>query len=227
MTLIIAHRGASVAEPENTVAAFRRAVEMGADGIELDVRRTADDQLVVHHDAHLADGRLIRATRSNDLPAGIAAFDDALDACDGVFVNVEIKNDPNEPDFDTSEWVMHRLAAHLSGRGLGARWLVSSFRWETVERCRVALPGVRTALLVFEIDDHVVKRLATHGHVAVHPWEAPLEADTVAAAHRAGLAVNTWTCNDPDRIRELMRWGVDGICTDVPDLALSIRRSLR
>ena len=60
MTLVIAHRGASHDHPENTVAAFRAAAEMGADGVELDVRRTSDDRLVVVHDPRLADGRVVR-----------------------------------------------------------------------------------------------------------------------------------------------------------------------
>src|SRR5690606_32215522 len=80
MTLIIAHRGASRAAPENTVAAFRRAVEMGADAIELDVRRTGDDRLVVHHDPSIADGRAIRELSAGELPGWVPEMSDALDA---------------------------------------------------------------------------------------------------------------------------------------------------
>jgi glycerophosphoryl diester phosphodiesterase len=136
VTQIIAHRGASAVEPENTVAAFRRAVADGADGIELDVRRTADDRLVVHHDARLSDGRIIRDTPVDELPVGIPELDAALDACDGAFVNIEIKNDPDEPDFDPTEWIAHRTLALLERRGVDARWLLSSFRYETVALCR-------------------------------------------------------------------------------------------
>ena len=68
MTQVIAHRGASGLEPENTVAAFRRAVALGADGVELDVRRSADGVLVVHHDARLADGRAIVTVPEAELP---------------------------------------------------------------------------------------------------------------------------------------------------------------
>ena len=68
MTTVIAHRGASNAFPENTVAAFRGAHEMGADMVELDVRRTADGRLAIHHDAHLPDGRAICDVASGDLP---------------------------------------------------------------------------------------------------------------------------------------------------------------
>ena len=224
VTQIIAHRGASAVEPENTVPAFRRAVAMGADGIELDVRRTADDRLIVHHDARLSDGRVIRDTRRDDLPEHVPELAVALDACDGVFVNIEIKNDPNEPDFDPTDWVAHRTLALLDRRGADVRWLISSFRFETVERCRLLSPRLRTAWLVGSLDDTIVSRTVAAGHVAVHPWVHVLDEEQVRRAHGAGLAVNTWTCDDPARLRELIAWGVDGICTNVPDVALAVRR---
>jgi glycerophosphoryl diester phosphodiesterase len=226
VTSIIAHRGASALETENTVAAMARAGAVGADGVELDLRRTADDQLVVHHDPRLADGRVIREVRAAELPDHVPTLDAALDACTGMFVNIEIKNDPNEPDFDPSEWVARRVCVALSRRGGGPRWLISSFRYETVAACRLAAPALRTAWLVASIDDEVVSRTAAGGHVAVHPWVATLDQPTVRLAHAAGLAVNTWTCDDPARIRELIAWGVDGICTNVPDVALGVRNEL-
>lgn len=225
MTLIIAHRGASRAEPENTLAAFRRAVEMGADGVELDVRRTGDDRLVVHHDARLADGREIRGIAAGELPEVVPSLTGALDACEGVFVNIEIKNDPSDPDFDPTDWVLQRVGVELAGRGADHRWLISSFRWETVERCRRLLPGVRTAWLVVDLDDDMTDRCARHGHDAIHPWVGSVTPEKVAAAHRRGLAVNTWTCDDPVRMAELIALGVDGICTNVPDVALAVRGS--
>ena len=226
MTLVIAHRGASHAEPENTVAAFRRAVEMGADGIELDVRRTADDQLVVHHDAALPDGRVIRQVVSRDLPEQIPSFEAALDACAGVFVNVEIKNAPSDPDFDPSDWVAHRAVVELGRRRPGVRWLVSSFRLETVDTVRRVAPDLRTAWLVVAAGADQLAAAADRGHVAVHPAVDAVDAALIRSAHAIGLAVNTWTCDDPDRIRQLIAAGIDGICTNVPDVAIEVRREL-
>lgn len=226
MTLVIAHRGASAAEPENTVAAFRLAGELGADGVELDVRRTADDRLVVHHDAAVADGRVIRHVRAAELPSSMPSLDEAIDACrPTMFVNVEIKNDPDEPDDDPSHWLAHTVSALLARRGTPRRWLVSSFRPGTVGRVRRVAPMLRTALLCEGLGDAQIAHAARVGHVAIHPSVDGLTADQVRSAHAAGLAVNAWTCNDPDRIAELIAWGVDGICTDVPDLALAVRRS--
>lgn len=224
MTLIIGHRGAPAAAPENTLAAFRAAIAMGADGIELDVRRTADDRLVVHHDPRLPDGRSLRGTRHDELPEHIPQLGSALDACAGAFVNLEIKNDPCEPDFDPAEWVGRRTLALLARLGPPPRWLISSFRYETIQLCHVLSPRLRTAWLVSVLDDAVVRRVAAAGHVAVHPRVDALVEEQVRRAHGAGLAVNTWTCDDPARMRELIGWGVDGICTNVPDVAVAVRR---
>jgi glycerophosphoryl diester phosphodiesterase len=223
MTLVIAHRGASRAELENTVAAFRRAVEMGAEGIELDVRRTADDALVVHHNAVLADGRVICETVVSELPDHVPGLSVALDACDGVFVNLEIKNDPSEPDFDPTEWVARRTLLELVRRGTESRWLVSSFRPHTIDAVRRIAPSIRTALLVEGPPTGLLDRAAAGGHVAIHPDVRAVDQSVIRSAHRLGLAVNAWTCNDPDQIRQLIAWGIDGICTDVPDVALAVR----
>src|SRR6478735_1945839 len=154
--LVLGHRGASHVRPENTLAAFAKARELGADGVELDVRRSADDRLVVHHDPRLPDGRVIRDTRAADLPGHVPLLDAALDAAVGMFVNTEIKNDPDAPDFDASEWVAYRTCAGLARRGGGPRWLISSFRLATVATCKAALPSVRTAWLVETLDTGVI-----------------------------------------------------------------------
>jgi len=219
--MIVAHRGASRAAPENTIAAFRRAREMGADGVELDVRRTADDQLVVHHDPVLADGRVVRHTSAADLPGPLLS--DALDACAGMFVNVEIKNDESEPDFDPDEWIAGRVAIELARRGTNARWVVSSFRLATIDAMRSIEPTIRTAWLTYDLDPEAIAAAGRGGHLGVHPWVERLDAAAIRLAHAAGLFVTTWTCDEPDRIRQLIAWGVDGICTNVPDVALGIR----
>ncbi len=227
--------------------AFAKAAELGADGVELDVRRTTDDRLVIHHDARLADGRVIRDTRAGELPDHIPSLAAALDACAGMFVNVEIKNNPADPDFDPTEWLARRVCAVLAGRGGGSRWLISSFRFETVALCRSILPSARTAWLVETLtstddtstDDtstdntstdagpDPVARAAAAGHAALHPWDPIVDAALIRRAHAAGLAVNAWTCDDPTRMRQLIGWGIDGICTNVPDVGVAVRASTR
>jgi glycerophosphoryl diester phosphodiesterase len=215
---MIAHRGASRDEPENTIAAFRRAVELGADGIELDARRTADGAIVVHHDARLPGGAAIVELGRAELPPAVPTLGDALDACAGAFVNIEVKNDPGEPDHDPDDAVVAAVVAEIGRRpDPPGRWLISSFRLETIDRSRQLAPEIPTAWLVEELSDDTPQRLREAGHTAIHPWDPVVTAAEIERFHAHGLAVNVWTCNDPARAVQLARWGVDGICTDVPD----------
>ena len=207
---------------------FRLARELGADAVELDVRRTTDGVLVVHHDCRLPDERLIAATTYIDLPEHVPTLAEALDACEGMWVNVEIKNDPSEPDFDETESIADETIAHLLARNDMARndmasWVISCFRIETVDRCRALAPQIRTAWLCVDAPADVADVLVAKGHCAIHPWVKHLEQSTVAACHNAGLQVNTWTCDDPARMAELIEWGIDGIVTNVPDVAVAAR----
>jgi glycerophosphoryl diester phosphodiesterase len=225
---IVAHRGASKAERENTLAAFERARAMGAHAVELDVRRTTDGHLVVHHDPRLADGRVIAECHRHDLPDHVPGLDAALDACAGMWVNVEIKNDDSEPDFDATDSIADDTMRVLLARDEHERWLISSFRIETVDRCRTIADAlhppapIRTAWLTMVVGEDTPALLVERGHVAVHPCVKLLSRDAIAACHAAGVEVNTWTCDDPERMAELIEWGIDGICTNVPDVALDV-----
>jgi glycerophosphoryl diester phosphodiesterase len=245
VTLVIGHRGAPQIEPENTVASFRAATDLGADGVELDVRRTADGRLAICHDAHLPDGRAIVGTPWSEVPDQVPDLAAALDACRGLgLVNVEIKNWPGDVDFDASLALVDTVVSALLARPADerARLLVSCFHLPSVDRVRDLAPDLATAWLVIGpgvgagtpgVDGTtgsdtgvdpvaaMVAETAEHGHRALHPHHAFVTPELVERAHAAGVAVNTWTCDDPDRIRWLADIGVDGIVTNAPDLALS------
>ena len=113
--LVIAHRGASVAYPENTLDAFAGAVAQGADGIELDVRRTADGRLAVSHDDTLPDGRVVVETAFDDLPDHVTHLAAALDVARPLqVVNTEIKNWPDDRDYDPTEALAGAVVALLA-----------------------------------------------------------------------------------------------------------------
>src|SRR6266511_1602601 len=121
VTLVIGHKGASADEPENTVAAFLRAKELGADGVEFDVRRAAGDDLVVWHDPTLPDGRVLLDHTGEQLAGAVDSLDAVLDACDGMsIVNVEIKNWVDDADFDATLDVADAVACALAARGPGS-----------------------------------------------------------------------------------------------------------
>lgn len=222
MVKVMAHRGASAAAPENTLEAFRLARSLGADWVELDARRTADGRLVVHHDAELADGRAICRVPRADLPATVCDLDEALDACTGMRVNIEIKNIPGEPDFDPTDVVATQVVALVARRGAHDDVLVSCFHRATIDLVQRIEPTIATAMLGYGpttswaewADD-----LAASGHRAIHPWYPMIDAAAVDAVHASGMEVNVWTVNDPAHMVELLRHGVDGLCTDVPDAA--------
>ena len=96
MTAVYAHRGCTEGFTENTLDAFAEARRLGADGVELDVRLTADGALAVHHDAEIPGLGAIAALGVADLPAHVPLLPDVLAVCDGMVVNVEIKNAPQD-----------------------------------------------------------------------------------------------------------------------------------
>src|SRR5271163_984179 len=105
MTAVFAHRGCTHGFTENTIDAFAEAKRRGADGVELDVRLTADGALAVHHDPVIEGlGPLFQLTVP-DLPPHVPLLGDALAICEGMVVNVEIKNDPGQPGHDPGEAV--------------------------------------------------------------------------------------------------------------------------
>jgi glycerophosphoryl diester phosphodiesterase len=137
-----------------------------------------------------------------------------------MLVNVEIKNWHEDSHFDPSAKLVEPIIDELLSRGDDTdRWLISSFSFRTIEACRAYAPQIATAWLCAEVSASAIERTAGGGHTAIHPWEPALSAGNVDACHQAGLLVNAWTCNDPGRLAELAAMGVDGVCTDVPDVA--------
>lgn len=218
--LIVAHRGASAAHPPgNTIEAFRAAAPLGAAWVELDVRRTADGALAVHHDPTLADGRPLVEVESGDLPALVPLLADALEACAGLGVNIEIKNSEFEGDFDEDRRLVDQVLELLDGRD-PERFLITSFDPGSVGKVRSLGSPVRTGLLVLGGDTvaDAMESAARAGHVAINPWAPFVDAALVAQADELGLEVHVWTVDDVPQMRRLVDLGVHAIITNVPDV---------
>jgi glycerophosphoryl diester phosphodiesterase len=214
--------------PENTVQAFVAASALGADGVELDVHRTADGGLVVHHDAGARRVGVLAEHTEAEIRAArpeIPMLDEALEACAGMLVNVEVKNLPGDADYDPAESVAAGVVELLVRRSLRDEVLVSSFNLESADRVRELDASIPTGFLTLVGMDPVdaVDVAHAHGHGAVHPDVRALTggaaAATVARAHELGLTVNVWTVNDEVELRRLAAAGVDAVITDVPDVA--------
>lgn len=226
-TKVLAHRGASADHPENTIEAFVGAKEQGADGIELDVRLSADDVLVLCHDAHLPDGRMVREVQSADLPTSVPSLAEALEATNPLFTNIELKNLRSDPDFDAAEGLSTAVAGLITAFDAHSRVLVSSFDIEAVLRIRATDAAVPLGWLVWGQADpaQLIGRVEAHNLQAIHPHDLLVDASFVRRAHDIGVEVNVWTVDDPDRGRALVEMGVDSIITNTPALMIeAIRR---
>jgi glycerophosphoryl diester phosphodiesterase len=201
---------------ENTIDAFAEARRLGADGVELDVRLTADGGLALHHDAEIPGLGVIAQLGVADLPAHVPLLADVLAVCEGMVVNVEIKNAPQDPGWDPGEAVAALTAAAIEEAGWTARVLVSSFQAATLRAVQAADGRLALgALWGFGADvGPALAAAAEDGLVAVHPFVMSVTPELVRQAHAMGLAVNVWTVNAPDDLRAMVAAGVDTLITD-------------
>jgi glycerophosphoryl diester phosphodiesterase len=223
VALIYAHRGLHVSERENTVGAFREAVALGVDGVELDVRRSVDGHLIVHHDA-IIDGVAISEVAYADLPDYVPTFEEALEACRGISVNVEIKNirHASEPSYDESVEFARHVLDDLYRFEWAASALISCFDVATCEMIRSLDPSVGVGwLLQWRVEPSgAMGRAKDSGFTGVHPYFQRVDESTVARARELNLELNVWTVNDPGDIEAMQALGVDSIITDDPATAM-------
>ena len=237
MSLIYGHRGASGHAPENTLEAFRLAMDMGADGFELDVHMSKDSELVVIHDETVdrtTDGTgLVRELTLEQLQA--------LDACNGMenyrgakiptlaevfelirdthhIVNVEVKTD---------EWfypqIEEKCLALAKEKGVEDRVIYSSFNHYTLMKLRQLEPDAKLGMLFGDI---MVKPWEYADHLQVdylHPMKMNINVPGFAeGAKAAGYGINMWTINDEETMAECMKQDA-GIITNYPDVAVALK----
>jgi glycerophosphoryl diester phosphodiesterase len=227
--LVIAHRGSSGEQPENTLRAFELAVEQSADMIETDLHLSRDGVVMIHHDPELerlGEEGEIRDRTAAELSALNAApgrgieekMPTLLDILDGfgerMQFNLELKVGADEVAYKGIEEI---VVSSVEERGLLSRMLFSSFYDPVLARLRERCASARIALLVspranFKVIDRAT-RLAAE---AINPDIRLVTADLVAEAHAAGLRVYPYTANDSAEMARLLDCGVDGIITNHP-----------
>jgi glycerophosphoryl diester phosphodiesterase len=214
----IGHRGAPREHPENTLPSFARALELGADGIELDVHATRDGVVVVHHDpvprAAVADPRLAgrpiaeltyEQLRAFNVTPGVAipTLAEVLALVgEAAVVYVELKGTGIE-----------RQVLDVIQAG-SARCAVHSFDHAAVARTRNLAPGLRRGLLFSRRPLDAALAMEAAGALDAWPEWPLVDEGFVASVRRIGGAVIAWTVNDVAAARRLASMGVDGICTD-------------
>jgi glycerophosphoryl diester phosphodiesterase len=225
-TAVFAHRGCTDGFVENTLEAFAEAKRLGADGVELDVRLTADGALAIHHDATIEGLGPVAELRVPDLPPHVPLLADALAVCDGMVVNVEIKNDPSDPGHDPKETVAALTASAIAEAAWSDRVIVSSFQVSTLRAVQVADSGLALGMLwpILTDADAALGLAVEEGWSAIHPFVTAVSPALVERAQAAGLAVNVWTVNARHDISAFVELGVDGVITDRLAEALAIAR---
>jgi glycerophosphoryl diester phosphodiesterase len=213
---IIAHRGASGYEYENSRAAFRRAVMLDADGVELDVHATRDGVIVVHHDAEipgfgpialLSAAEVGRARLPNGEP--LPLLDEVLALVGQLDVWVEIKHLPAE--FDGA------LLQALDRGPAPMRYAVHSFDHRIIRRLGEARPRLpRGVLLTAHLDDPVAALRSVGATTLWQEWQL-VDEELVRRVRQSGARIIAWTVNEIGDLERLVRLGVDGLCSNYPD----------
>lgn len=233
---VAAHRGGALLWPENSLTAFRGALALGVDLLELDVHLTKDGEVVVIHDPTLdrtTTGRgAVRDHTAAELAAlGVPRLRDVLELLRGSRAGLllEIKAGLQGGRYPGIE---ARVLGLLAETGLHGRTAVMAFEWDTLERLRALSPTVRLTGLLSQRDAErlggvrvAAERLQALGANDLGIERTLLAPDAVAVARAAGLTIGVWTVNEPGELRAALASGVDYVTTDRPDLALQLRET--
>ena len=222
MSRVVAHRGATGLEPENTLRSFRRAAQEGADAIELDLRVSHDGSLVIMHDPTVdrttdgtgpVSGMSLAELQSLNAGLGerIPTFEEALEATD-LPIHAELK------EADTVE----PLAKLIWRQGLMERVTVISFDLETLLRVRISLPSIPVGLILFGAPPEGIEQARSVDASVVSFEAAHLSTEMIERCREADLDTSAWTVNDPEQMRRMTSLGVDFVATDRPDLLAGI-----
>ena len=235
--LVWAHRGASGYAPENTLAAFQKAVDLGADGVELDIQLTKDDQIVVIHDETidrtsddkgwvkdytLEELRAFNYNRTKpeykhaDIPTMREVFE--LLKPTGLFINIEIKT-----GVVFYEKIEEKILALTKEMGMEDRVCYSSFNHYTVTRIHELKPDAEFGFLYADGPIDMPSYGVKHGVNALHPALYNLQYDGfVKECKEKGLKLNVWTVNERPYMEMCCQYGVDAIITNYPDIAKEV-----
>lgn len=214
--LVYGHRGARADEPENTVRSFRRALELGADGIELDVRVSSDGHIVIIHDKAVdrttdGTGEIAALTldeiKSLDAGQGerIPTFEEAMDACAGGLLQIEIK----------ALEAVEALAERDKRLPLPDGTVLTSFNRTAVEEAARLLPHVPRGLITHHPGPEMLAQALDLKATWVCPELKPeLTEDLVARCHEAAVRVDAWPAADREKLLHFAAIGADAVTTD-------------
>lgn len=241
MTKIFAHRGASGYAPENTLEAFRLAIQQGADGIELDVQMSADGHVVVAHDETLQRVTgvtgYIKDYTLQQLKA--LSFDNGMKAFAGVQIPtlqevlelVKPHNIEVNIELKTGEYwypgLEQKTIEVVQNSGMENRVIYSSFNHYSVQKILELQPAAQVAYLYSDVYLNVEQYAKQTGVFSIHPAVYHVKmADFAEKYKQSGCKVRIWTVNDPDDMKHFIQQDWEAIITNYPDQALRIRSNI-
>ncbi|MCS7057467.1 MAG: glycerophosphodiester phosphodiesterase [Meiothermus sp.] len=219
--LLLGHRGSPKEARENTLEAFRLALEAGLDGLELDLHRTRDGVLAVYHDFDFAGRPLVewRWPELRQEAPWMPRLEEVFELVEGyprAWLNLELKSQPGESD--GREEALARALREWEGR---ERAWVSSF--DPLALIRLHRLGVEVPLALLYHLPEVEALLPCLPVRGVHPHYALLGRKRVEELKARGFFVVAWTVNQARVVRELLAWGVDGVIGDLPSELMAAR----
>ena len=226
MTQIYAHRGSSAIHPENTLRAFRHALAIGVDGIELDVHATADGTPVVIHDRDVGrttDG----AGYVDQIPlAQLVTFDAGHGERVPTLAEIlELVGAAAHLDIEIKGTRIEHAVLDVLAEYPAVRWAISSFAWDTLRTVRRLDPVAEVWPLAERVGDDLFTIAAELASPAVSLFTGAYTAENAAKLRDAGLGVIVWTVNDPREARRIADLGAFALCTDDPQRLSVIDRT--
>ena len=217
--LKIGHRGARAYEPENTLRSFQRAIELGVDAVELDVRKTKDNELVVIHNADVnktTDGTgSVNELTLDEIKRLVTEKGEKVPTLAEVldFVGKRVKILIELKEVGTEEQVL----GLISQKGLMDNVIIASFHEEALKKVRELNAEVATGLIYVNHKNPIPSALDLKVNYLLSLYRFT-HAVNVKKAHEKGLKVIVWTINRKEEVAEYMKKGVDGIASDRPDI---------
>lgn len=214
----IGHRGAAGYEPENTLVSFQKAIDMGVDGIELDVHLSSDGQIMMIHDETIdrtSDGKgYVNRIASFELKKyAIPTLPQVLELVNSnCFVNIELKGDA------TTKPVIELIESYVLEKNWNYnQFLISSFDWKMLEEVRNLHPAIKIGILTETNIEEAMAFAKTIQAESIHPYFKLLTQENTRQMQKEGFQVLAWTVNEPDDIQKIKSLQVNGIISDFPD----------
>lgn len=218
---VYGHRGAPAEYPENTLAGFRHAIELGVHGVELDVHLSKDGVAVVCHDETL--------DRTTNASGKISDFTVAqlreVDAGDGEYVPtlhevLELVGDSLHVDIEVKANAAGAAVLEEVAKVDGLRWLVSSFDWDVLRYVRSQDADADLWVLTLGATEDAIAAYHEINAGALAIWQKAMDEDIANFLNEQGIPWWPWTVNDPEQARQMFEWNAIGICTDNPAMVI-------